>query len=107
MNTNTHPIEFFLACLINLVEFICYMINHIAGHHQGQGQTNNDKSVSRDQTITTTASSRAVAVNPIKPHISQLFTTLQSLTVKQLQVTTGIKSSRYRKTDLMEIAAAY
>jgi len=120
-NTNqVHPIEFFLACLINLIEFICYIINQvaqrpgldIAGHHQ---TTTNI--VSRDQTTTTasapiqtttpTTQSTATDHVPTQPHTNPLFTTLQSLTVKQLQATTGIRSSRYRKSDLIALAAAY
>ena len=112
MNTNTHPIEFFLACLINLIEFICYIINQVAGHHQ-----TNSNIVSRDQVTTTapapiqtttpTTQSTATDHVPTKPHTNPLFTTLQSLTVKQLQATTGIRSSRYLKSDLIALAAAY
>ena len=110
-NTNqVHPIEFFIACLINLIEFTCYIINQvaqrpgldIAGHHQ---TTTNI--VSRDQTTTTATQSIATDHVPTQPHTNPLFTTLQSLTVKQLQATTGIRSSRYRKSDLIALAAAY
>jgi len=102
-NTNqVHPIEFFLACLINLFEFICYIINEIAGHHQ---TTTNI--VSGDQTTTPATQSITTDHAPTQPHTNPLFTTLQSLTVKQLQATTGIKSSRYRKSDLIALAAAY
>jgi hypothetical protein len=102
-NTNqVHPIEFFLACLINLIEFTCYIINEIAGHHQ-----TNSNIVSRDQTTTPATSSQASATILTQPHTNPLFTTLQSLTVKQLQATTGIRSSRYRKSDLIALAAAY
>ena len=99
---NTHPIELFIASLLNLLEFTCYIINHIAGHHQ---TTTNI--VSRDQTTTPTTQSIATDHVPTQPHTNPLFTTLQSLTVKQLQATTGIRSSRYRKTDLIALAAAY
>ena len=102
MNANTHPIEFFLAALINLFELICWTINHIAGHHQTTSNI-----VSGDQTTTTTISSQPSAIIPTQPHTNPLFTTLQSLTVKQLQATTGIRSSRYRKSDLIALAAAY
>ena len=112
-NTNqVHPIEFFIASLINLIEFICYIINHIAGHHQTQPNI-----VSRDQVTTTatapiqttTPTTQSIATDhvPTKPTINPLFTHLQSLTVKQLQATTGIRSSRYRKSDLIALAAAY
>jgi len=102
MNANTHPIEFLIASLLNLLEFTCYIINEIAGHHQ-----TNSNIVSRDQTTTTTTSSQASAIISTKPHTNPLFTTLQSLTVKQLQATTGSKSSRYRKSDLIALAATY
>ena len=113
MNNNTnqiHPIEFFLACIINLIEFICYIINDIAGHHQ---TTTNI--VSRDQTTTTatasiettTPTTDQIATDyvPTQPTVHPLFTYLQSLTVKQLQATTGIRSSRYNKEALIAIAA--
>ena len=102
MNANTHPIEFFLAALINLFELICWTINHIAGHHQTTSNI-----VSGDQTTTPTISSQPSAIIPTQPHTNPLFTTLQSLTVKQLQATTGIRSSRYCKSDLIALAAAY
>lgn len=118
--SDIHPIVFFIACIINLIEFTCYIINQvaqrpgleIAGHHQ-----TNSNIVSRDQTTTTatapnqttTPATQSTATDhvPTKPHTNPLFTTLQSLTVKQLQATTGIKSSRYRKSDLIALAAAY
>ena len=102
MNNQTHPIELFIASLLNLLEFICYIINEIAGHHQTATNI-----VSGDQTTTPTTTSQASAIIPTQPHTNPLFTTLQSLTVKQLQATTGIRSSRYRKSDLIALAAAY
>jgi hypothetical protein len=97
MNNQTHPIEFFIASLINLIEFTCYIINQVAGFHQ-QATTTTNQDASRP--IVYTSPSPAPTINP-------LFTTLQSLTVKQLQATTGIRSSRYRKSDLIALAAAY
>ena len=110
MNNQTHPIEFFLACLINLIEFTCYIINELAGFHQQATAT----TATATATATTTTTTNQDASRPIvytspspAPTINPLFTTLQSLTVKQLQATTGIKSSRYRKSDLIALAAAY
>jgi len=112
MNANTHPIEFFIACLINLIEFICFIINDIAGHHQTTSNI-----VSGDQTTTTapaptqttTPTTQSIATDHVstQPHTNPLFATLQSLTVKQLQATTGIRSSRYNKQALIALAAAY
>ena len=104
-NTNqVHPIEFLIACLINLIEFTCYVINELAGFHQ-------DNTATATATTTTTnqdASRSIVYASPSPaPTINPLFTTLQSLTVKQLQAATGIRSSRYRKADLIALAAAY
>jgi len=88
MNTNnTHPIEFFIASLLYLFEGICYIINELAGFHQ-----------------TATKVSATVST---KPSIQPLFTDLASLTKRQLQTLTGIKSSRYNKIQLLSIAAAY
>jgi hypothetical protein len=99
---NNHPIELFIASLINLIEFTCYIINEIAGHHQ-QATT----ATAPIQTTTPATQSIATDHVPTKPHTNPLFTTLQSLTVKQLQATTGIRSSRYRKSDLIALAATY
>jgi hypothetical protein len=109
---NNHPIEFFIASLINLIEFICYIINDIAGHHQTttnivSGDQTTTTAPVQIQTTTPATSSQASAIIPTKPHTHPLFTTLQSLTVKQLQATTGIRSSRYHKSDLIALAAAY
>ena len=97
--SDIHPIEFFLACLINLIEFTCYLINEIAGHHQ---TTTNI--VSGDQTTTTTPTPTKTTT-PATPQINPLLTHLQSLTVKQLQAFTSIKSSKYNKEALIAIAA--
>ncbi len=95
---DVHPIELFLAALINLFEFICYIINDIAGHHQ-------PNNASGDQTTTTTpAPIKTTTTTPATPQTNPLFIQLQSLTIKQLQAITGIKSSRYRKSDLILIA---
>ena len=113
MNNQTHPIEFFLACLINLVEFTCYIINQVAqrpglelaGFHKTEPtftETNDIIDMTWEEFSTPiiyTSPSPAPTINP-------LFTTLQSLTVKQLQAATGIRSSRYRKSDLIALAAA-
>ena len=93
MNANTHPIEFLIASLLNLLEFTCYIINEIAGFHK----------TSTNATQPTTWSggeSPSVAIQQFNDHI-------HSLTVKQLQQITGIKSSRYRKSDLIALAATY
>ena len=89
-NTNqVHPIEFFLACLINLIEFICYIINEIAGFHAEE---------INDSTIDTASVHSLTTTNT--DYIDHIYT----LTVKQLQEITGIRSSRYRKADLQLLA---
>ena len=85
---NAHPIELFLAALINLFEFTCYIINELAGFHK---------------------QATAAAEQPTKPNqvsINPLFIQFNQLTIKQLQVLTGIKSSKYRKRDLLFQVAA-
>ena len=111
---NNHPIEFFIASLLNLLEFICYIINDIAGHHQQATATAAPAQATPlwttidEQEINELAAKVRASIHvPTQPHTHPLFTTLQSLTVKQLQATTGIKSSRYRKSDLIALAAAY
>ena len=75
MNTDTNPIDLLIVSIIALIEGICWVINELMGHHE--------------------------AKRPVQPHINPLFTDLHSLTVKQLRQITGIKSSRYRKADLI------
>ena len=98
MNTNTHPIEFFIASLLYLFEGICYIINEIAGFHS-------------QPATTTPKASATVSTKPTeplaRPSIQPLFTELASLTKRQLQTLTGIRSSRYNKLQLLSIAAAY
>ena len=86
--TQVHPIEFFLACLINLIEFTCYIINEIAGFH---AEEINDSTI--DNSLTTDN----------QDYIEYVY----SLTIKQLQQLTGIRSSRYRKADLQLLAISY
>lgn len=92
MNT-AHPIELFIAALINLFEFICYVINELAGFHTSQQSSNrNTEPQSPSETQTT-------------PHI-QPFHSFNQFTVKQLRQLTGINNSRYRKQDLIFQAVA-
>ena len=112
MNNQTHPIEFFIACLINLIEFICYIINELAGFHQTNTATATATEQPSFTVYVTPAHNTDHVSHPIvytspspAPTINPLFTTLQSLTVKQLQAATGIRSSRYRKADLIALAA--
>ena len=77
---DVHPIELFLAALITLFELICWTINEIAGHHNQRTQ----------------ASAQATPAPSL-----QDFT---ALTVKQLQAITGVRTSRYRKSDLIQLA---
>ena len=84
MNNNTHPIEFFILALLFLVEGICWVNNDLLGYHTS----------STPKTKTTTI---------IKPHVHPV----PDITVKELRSITGIKSSKYRKHDLMMLALAY
>ncbi len=77
---NNHPIELFLAALLYMVEGVCWIINEIAGHHKPQPE-------------------------PARPHVQPLHEALTELTVKQLRTLTGVTSSRYRKADLVMLAA--
>ena len=81
MNNNTDPIEVFIVALLYMVEGICWIINELAGHHKPQPE-------------------------PAKPHVQPLHTALTEMTVKQLRKLTGVTSSRYRKADLVMLAAA-
>ena len=89
---NNHPIELFIASLLNLIEFTCYIINEIAGHHQEEVN---------DSTIDT------ASVHSLTTNNTDYIDYVHTLTIKQLQQLTGIKSSRYRKADLQLLAISY
>ena len=99
MNNNTHPIEFALAIVLASIESLLWIINELAGFHS-QPATRSP----RDLGSTNTTSTATVST---KPSIQPLFVELASLTKRQLQTMTGIKSSRYNKSQLQSIAAAY
>ena len=86
---NNHPIELFIASLLNLLEFTCYIINELAGFHAEE---------INDSTIDTASVHSLTTTNT--DYIEYVY----SLTVKQLQQLTGIRSSKYRKADLQLLA---
>ena len=86
---NNHPVELFIASLLNLIEFTCYIINEIAGFHKEEIE---------DTTIDTASVHSLTTTNT--DYIEYVY----SLTVKQLQQLTGIRSSKYRKADLQLLA---
>ena len=80
MKTN-EPIELFLVALLALLEATCWLINELAGFHKPP--------------------------KIVKPTVQPLFSDLQALTVKQLRQLTGIKSSKVRKAELIQLYYAY
>ena len=72
--TDVHPVELFLAALLSLLEGICWVINELAGHHKQR-----------------------------TPAPAPSLQDLTALTVKQLQAATGVRSSRFRKADLIQL----
>ena len=97
--SNVHPIEFFIACAINLIEFIAWTINELAGHHVTTTQP-------------TTTDHESMVSNPIKDIIDVPFDFdwreyVHGLTVKQLRKYTGITNSRVNKAQLIEAALTY
>ena len=106
-NTNqVHPIEFFIACIINLIEFIAWTINEIAGHHQVQPAT----ATAQSPTIITAKPATVQPVNPTQPTKSfneDWLDYVSQLTVKQLRTLTGITNSRFNKARLIEAATTY
>jgi len=92
MNNQVHPIEFALAITLSSVESLLWIINELLGFHS---------------TPTATATATAPETAPQAPQTAP--TTINreyilTLTVKQLQAHTGIKSSRYNKARLIEHA---
>ena len=93
-NQEVHPIELFLAALLSLVEGICWVINEVSGSHA--------KPTTKEETSPTTWSggeSPEVAIEQFNDYI-------HGLTLRQLREVTGVKSSRYRKADLRQLAMA-
>ena len=86
MNNQVHPIEFALAVIIATVDSILWIINELLGLHA---------------TATETAP-QAPTTAPINTQVIYI----QQMTKRQLQVHTGIKSSRYNKAALLEVALA-
>ena len=93
MNNNTHPIEVALVACLFLLEAIAWVINELTGGHKQQAQVK-----------TATALQPQPQQQQQPPFIQPLFTELQQLTVKQLRVITGQKSSRLRKHQLIQLA---
>jgi hypothetical protein len=96
-NQQPHPIEFALAIVLASIESLLWIINELAGFHNHPATTKATATVSTKPTIQPQAT----------PSIQPLFTDLASLTKRQLQTLTGIKSSRYNKIQLQSIAASY
>jgi len=102
--TTVHPIEFFIACIINLIEFIAWTINEIAGHHT------TTSTATATPTITTTPATVQPVIIPTQP--TQSFNEdwldyVSTLIVKQLRQLTGITNSRFNKARLIEAAITY
>ena len=93
-----HPIEILLACLFNLVEFIAWTINEIAGFHR----------CATTAAATDHDSSDAAPLDIIDCSFDFDWREyVHGLTVKQLQQLTGITNSRYKKAQLIEAALSY
>ena len=84
VNNQVHPIELALAIALSSIEALLWLINELLGFHSQPSQT------------TPQALQTAQTTSPD--------TFILSMTVKQLQAYTGIKSSRYNKQRLIEYA---
>ena len=96
--SNIHPIEFLIACTINLVEFIAWTINELAGHHVTPTQP-----TAPAFTVYTTTDHDVSMVS----HPTINITDYTTYTVKQLRKLTGITNSRVNKAQLIEAALSY
>lgn len=90
------PIELLLAALLGLFEFICWVINELAGHHAQQQPTKEAPVPIRTEAVEN--ESKELDILPVAKFEIEL------MTVKQLRSLTGIRSSRYRKADLVAVA---
>ena len=84
MNNQVHPIEFALAVILSTVESVLWIINELLGLHVTAPET----------------APAALTTAPINPQVILI----QQMTKRQLQVHTGIKSSRYNKAQLQQLA---
>ena len=101
MNSTTHPIEFALACLVNLFEFACFLINEAAGFHKTSTST---EQLQVNKVNITPLNSEDCALQVTQIRQQQYQDLVQSYTVKQLRQLTGIKSKRWLKADLQLLA---
>ena len=86
-NSNLHPVELALAITLSSIDSLLWIINELLGFH------------TTDTQATETAPA-APTTAPITINREYILT----LTVKQLQAHTGIKSSKYNKAALQSIA---
>lgn len=91
MNNSIHPIEFALAIVLSTIESALWLINELAGFH----------TTTTTATVTTAPAPVRIAHKAPKPVAT---ITTPTITKRQLQALTGIKSSRYNKADLLRIA---
>ena len=103
MNSTTHPIDFALACLVNLFEFACFLINEAAGFHKTATSTDQLQTV---KVTITPLISEACALQVTQIRQQQYQDLVQTYTVKQLRQLTGIKSKRFLKADLQLLACS-
>ena len=79
---NNSPIDFLLAFLLFSFESVCWLINEFAGFHDANYLLNKGKA------------------KALKTYVAAV-EKLDSMTKRQLQDLTGLKSSRYSKFDLV------
>ena len=84
---NNHPIEFALAVILASVESLLWVINELLGFHS-----------------TPATAPEPTPQAPVTAQTIESDAFILKMTVKQLQVLTGIKSSRYNKARLIEYA---
>lgn len=119
-----HPIEFFIACIINLIEFIAWTINEIAGHHTTTATApapqpaepiiNTDTHripeldallIQEDEPMSVTSKRIFSLEGAAQAYPTDHWTEyVRQLTVRQLRQLTGKTNSRFNKASLQYIA---
>ncbi|MDB4346331.1 hypothetical protein OAA48_00620 [bacterium] len=74
---NNDPIDLFIVCCLLMADALLWLVNELAGHHK--------------------------PVIKVAPMVQPLFSEVQALTVKQLRQLTGVKSTKIRKPELIEV----
>ena len=88
-NSNLHPMDLALAVILASVDSLLWVINELLGLHTTEAAL---------------VSAQPALEEPTAAHSQSSGPILHTYTKRQLQLLTGVKSSRYNKQALLELA---